>query len=117
VSSEVADRDRAAELMGAEGPARAAKRQSKRVRSHKKRGKYRRYFGPDWAIHACRGHGFVRTTSWVSDLSELWTPLDADFAVAVKSLENRRIRSRVEAHPSPRVEVVRGAQIEVLGGN
>jgi len=50
-------------------------------------------------------------------LSELWTPLDADFAVAVKSLENRRIRSRVEAHPSPRVEVVRGAQIDVLGGN
>ena len=37
--------------------------------------------------------------------------------MTLKSLENRRIRSRVEAHPSPRVEVVRGAQIDVLGGN
>jgi endonuclease YncB( thermonuclease family) len=39
--------------------------------------------------------------------------------VALKSLENRRIRVRgwVEAHPAPRIEVVRAGQIEVLSGN
>jgi len=38
---------------------------------------------------------------------------------ALKSLENRRIRVRgyVEAHPGPRIEVVRTGQIEVLSGN
>lgn len=38
---------------------------------------------------------------------------------ALKSLENRRIRVRgyVEAHPGPRIEVVRAGQIEVLTGN
>jgi endonuclease YncB( thermonuclease family) len=39
--------------------------------------------------------------------------------VALKSLENRRIRVRgwVEARPGPRMEVVRAGQIEVLGEN
>jgi hypothetical protein len=39
--------------------------------------------------------------------------------VAVKSLANRRIRVRgwVEAHPGPRIEVVRSGQIEVLDGD
>jgi len=39
--------------------------------------------------------------------------------ITAKSLENRRIRVRgwVEAHPAPRIEVVRAGQIEVLGGN
>jgi len=39
--------------------------------------------------------------------------------VALKSLENRRIRVRgwIEARPGPRMEVVRSGQIEVLGGN
>jgi endonuclease YncB( thermonuclease family) len=39
--------------------------------------------------------------------------------MALKSLENRRIRVRgwVEAHPAPRIEVVRAGQIEVLSGN
>jgi hypothetical protein len=39
--------------------------------------------------------------------------------INAKSLENQRIRVRgwVEAHPSPRIEVVRAGQIEVLGGN
>lgn len=39
--------------------------------------------------------------------------------IAIKSLENRRIRVRgwVEAHPAPRIEVVRAGQIEVLSGN
>jgi endonuclease YncB( thermonuclease family) len=38
--------------------------------------------------------------------------------VALKSLENRRIRVRgwIEGHPGPRIEVVRAGQIEVLGG-
>jgi endonuclease YncB( thermonuclease family) len=39
--------------------------------------------------------------------------------MSLKSLENRRIRVRgwVEARPSPRIEVSRGSQIEVLSGN
>jgi endonuclease YncB( thermonuclease family) len=39
--------------------------------------------------------------------------------LTLKSLENRRIRVRgwVEAHPGPRIEVVRAGQIEVLSGN
>jgi endonuclease YncB( thermonuclease family) len=39
--------------------------------------------------------------------------------MVLKSLENRRIRVRgwVEAHPAPRIEVVRAGQIEVLSGN
>jgi endonuclease YncB( thermonuclease family) len=39
--------------------------------------------------------------------------------LALKSLENRRIRVRgwVEARPGPRIEIVRVGQIEVLGGN
>jgi endonuclease YncB( thermonuclease family) len=39
--------------------------------------------------------------------------------MALKSLENRRIRIRgwVEARPSPRIEVTRAGQIEVLSGN
>lgn len=38
--------------------------------------------------------------------------------LTLKSLENRRIRIRgwVEAHPGPRIEVVRAGQIEVLSG-
>jgi endonuclease YncB( thermonuclease family) len=38
--------------------------------------------------------------------------------LTLKSLENRRIRVRgwVEAHPGPRIEVVRAGQIEVLSG-
>ncbi|MBV8926724.1 MAG: thermonuclease family protein [Bradyrhizobium sp.] len=39
--------------------------------------------------------------------------------VTLKLLENRRIRVRgwVEAHPGPRIEVVRAGQIEIVGGN
>jgi hypothetical protein len=39
--------------------------------------------------------------------------------MTLKSLENRRIRVRgyVEAHPGPRIEVVRAGQIEILSGN
>jgi len=39
--------------------------------------------------------------------------------IALKSLENRRIRVRgwVEARPGPRIEVHQAGQIEVLGGN
>jgi endonuclease YncB( thermonuclease family) len=79
VSTEVTDKDCAAVLMAAEAAARGARREKGhlgRSGGHKKRGKYRRYFGRDWAIHACRGHGFVRTTGWGNDLPELRTTLD-----------------------------------------
>jgi hypothetical protein len=46
------------------------------------------------------------------------TALEAT-GVAVKSLENRRIRVRgwVEARRGPRIEVLRVGQIELLGAN
>jgi hypothetical protein len=39
--------------------------------------------------------------------------------IALKSLENRRVRVRgwVEARGGPRIELFRAGQIEVLGGN
>src|SRR5690242_66876 len=45
--------------------------------------------------------------------------VEAAAGMALKSLENRRVRVRgwVEAHPGPRIEVIRAGQIEVLGGN
>jgi endonuclease YncB( thermonuclease family) len=39
--------------------------------------------------------------------------------IALQSLENRRVRVRgwVEAHPGPRIDVLRVGQIEILGGS
>lgn len=46
-------------------------------------------------------------------------PAFAAAGIALKSLQNRRIRVRgsVEARNGPRIEVVRAGQIEVLGEN
>jgi endonuclease YncB( thermonuclease family) len=46
-------------------------------------------------------------------------PAFATAGLALKSLENRRVRIRgwVEARPGPRIDVIRVGQIEVLGGS
>ncbi|MGA7803395.1 thermonuclease family protein [Bradyrhizobium sp.] len=61
--------------------------------------------------------------NWTRDfavtISKRMMPAIESAGIALKSLENRRIRVRgwVEARPGPRMEVSRAAQIEVLGGS
>jgi hypothetical protein len=61
--------------------------------------------------------------NWTRDfavtISRRMLPLFEAAGVALKSLENRRIRVRgwIEARGGPRIEVLRVGQIEVLGGN
>jgi len=59
------------------------------------------------------------TRDFAATISRRNMPAVESAGVALKSLENRRIRVRgwVEARPGPRIEVVRAGQIEVLGGN
>ena len=59
------------------------------------------------------------TRDFAATISRRMMPAVESSGVTLKSLENRRIRVRgwVEAHPGPRIEVVRAGQIEVLSGN
>jgi len=59
------------------------------------------------------------TRDFAVTISRRMMPAIESAGITAKSLENRRIRVRgwVEAHPAPRIEVVRAGQIEVLGGN
>ena len=63
-------------------------------------------FGRNWT------RGFAAT------ISRRTMPALESAGIAVKSLENRRIRVRgfVEARPGPRIEVLRVGQIEILSG-
>ncbi|MEI9926294.1 MAG: thermonuclease family protein [Bradyrhizobium sp.] len=64
-------------------------------------------FGRDW------------TRDFAVTISRRMLPVFEAAGIALKSLENRRIRVRgwVEARGGPRIEVLRVGQIEVLGGN
>ncbi|HEY3032386.1 MAG TPA: thermonuclease family protein [Bradyrhizobium sp.] len=64
-------------------------------------------FGRNWT------RGFAAT------ISRRMVPAFEAAGVAVKSLENRRIRVRgfVEARTGPRIELLRVGQVELLGGN
>jgi hypothetical protein len=73
VSSEVIEKACAAALRPRQGGNKKAPGWLSR---HKKRGKYSRYFGRDWAIYAGRRYGFIRTTSRGNDLPEFRTALD-----------------------------------------
>jgi len=59
------------------------------------------------------------TRDFAAAISRRMMPGVESSGLTLKSLENRRIRIRgwVEAHPGPRIEVVRAGQIEVLSGN
>jgi endonuclease YncB( thermonuclease family) len=59
------------------------------------------------------------TRDFAATISRRMMPGVESHGLTLKSLENRRIRVRgwVEAHPGPRIEVVRAGQIEVLSGN
>jgi endonuclease YncB( thermonuclease family) len=58
------------------------------------------------------------TRDFAATISRRMMPGVESSGLTLKSLENRRIRVRgwVEAHPGPRIEVVRAGQIEVLSG-
>jgi endonuclease YncB( thermonuclease family) len=58
------------------------------------------------------------TRDFAATISRRMMPAVESNGITLKSLENRRIRVRgwVEAHPGPRIEVVRAGQIEVLSG-
>lgn len=64
-------------------------------------------FGRNWT------RGFAVT------ISKRMMAVFASAGITLKSLENRRVRVRgwVEAHPGPRIDVLRVAQIEMLGGS
>ena len=59
------------------------------------------------------------TRDFAVTISRRNMPAVESAGMALKSLENRRIRIRgwVEARPGPRIEVMRAGQIEVLSGN
>jgi endonuclease YncB( thermonuclease family) len=59
------------------------------------------------------------TRDFAVTISRRNMPAIESASITLKSLENQRIRVRgyVEAHPGPRIEVVRTGQIEVLSGN
>jgi endonuclease YncB( thermonuclease family) len=63
------------------------------------------------------GRNFTR--DFAVTISRRMMPAVESAGIALKSLENRRIRVRgwVEARPGPRIEVRQAGQIEVLGGN
>jgi endonuclease YncB( thermonuclease family) len=59
------------------------------------------------------------TRDFAATISRRAMPAIEAAGIVLKSLENRQIRIRgfVEARPGPRIELLRAAQIEVLGGN
>jgi len=63
--------------------------------------------------------GLRWTRDFAVTISRRNMPAVESAGVALKSLENRRIRIRgwVDAHPGPRIEAIRAGQIEVLSGN
>ncbi|WP_407177469.1 thermonuclease family protein [Bradyrhizobium sp. STM 3562] len=135
VLPDIENRDCAAALMAAEAEARAAKRGTWSANDVIKNAE-----SPD-DILAGVGHFTVVEGKVLSvrqsgattylNFGRHWTqdfaatiprhvlPAFAAAGIALKSLENRRIRIRgwVEARPGPRIEVVRVGQIEVLGGD
>ena len=77
VSTEVTDKDCAADLAAAEAEARRGQNGHLGGSSgHKKRGKSGRYFGRDWALYGGRGQSFVRSAGRGNDLPEFRTELD-----------------------------------------
>lgn len=135
VSTEMANKDCAAELAAAEAEARQAKRGTwadpTAIKNAESPGDILagigRFTVVEGKVLSVRQAG---TTTYLN-FGRNWT---RDFAVTIsrrmvpafeaaglspKSLENRRIRVRgfVEARGGPRIEVLRVRQIEVLGGN
>ena len=77
VSSDISEKNCAAALAAAEGAARDAKLGIWAAsHGHKKRGKFGRYSGRDWALYGGRGQSSVRSAGGGNHLPELRTKLD-----------------------------------------
>lgn len=134
-SAEIADRDCAAALSAAEAAARTAKKGTWAGTAVIKNAESAddiltgigRFVLVEGRVLSVRQAGAMTylnfgrrwTQDFAATISRRNMPAVESTGVAVKSLENRRIRVRgwVEARPSPRIEVTRAGQIEVLSGN
>ena len=134
VSAEIADRDCAALLAGAEDEARKEKRGLWADPSAIKNAESSddilsgigRFSVIEGVVLSVRQAGtttylnFGRnwTRGFAATISKRVTTALEAAGIAVKSLENRRIRIRgwVEGRPGPRVEIARVGQIEILAG-
>jgi endonuclease YncB( thermonuclease family) len=135
VSAEIADKDCAAMLAAAEAAARAAKKgiwaSPAAIKNAESAddilagiGRFTLVEGKVLSVRQAGATTYLNfgrrwTRDFAVTISRRMLPAVEAAGVAVKSLENRRIlvRGWVEAHPGPRIEVLRGGQIEVLGGN
>jgi endonuclease YncB( thermonuclease family) len=134
-SPEIADKECAAALLAAEGAAKAAKKgvwNSPAVIKNAEStddilagiGRFLLVEGRVLSVRQAGATTYLNfgrrwTRDFAVTISRRNMPAVESAGVVLKSLENRRIRVRgwVEAHPGPRMEVVRAGQIEVLGGN
>jgi endonuclease YncB( thermonuclease family) len=134
-SPDIAEKDCAAVLLAAEAEARAAKKGTWADTNVIKNAESTadilagigRFMLVEGRVLSVRQAGTMTYLnfgrSWTRDfaatISRRMMPAIESAGITLKSLENRRIRIRgwVEAHPGPRIEVVRAGQIEVLSGN
>jgi endonuclease YncB( thermonuclease family) len=135
VSTETVDRDCAAVLAGAEAEARRAKNGvwadpaaiKNSESSDEILSEIGRFAVVEGMVLSVRQAGtttylnFGRnwTRGFAVTISKRMIPAFEAAGIALKSLENRRIRVRgwVEAHSGPRIDVLHVGQIEVVGGN
>jgi endonuclease YncB( thermonuclease family) len=135
VSSTVTDKDCASALMAAEAMARQAKRGTwadpAAIKNAESPGDILagigRFTVVEGKVLSVRQAGATTYLNfgrnWTRDfavtISRRTVPAFETAGMALKSLENRRIRVRgwVEARSGPRIEVLRVGQIELLGGN
>jgi endonuclease YncB( thermonuclease family) len=133
-STDIADKDCAAALLAAEAEARAAKKGNWAGTNVIKNAESAddiltgigRFVLVEGRVLSVRQAGTMTylnfgrnwTRDFAATISRRMMPLVESNGLTLKSLENRRIRVRgwVEAHPWPRIEVVRAGQIEVLSG-
>jgi endonuclease YncB( thermonuclease family) len=134
-SPDVTDRDCAAALLAAEAAARAGKKgiwaSANVIKNAESAGDILagigRFVLVEGRVMSVRQAGTMTylnfgrnwTRDFAATISRRMMPAVESNGLSLKSLENRRIRIRgwVEAHPGPRIEVVRAGQIEVLSGN
>ena len=135
VSTEITDKDCAASLSAAEATARTAKKGawagSAVIKNAESAddilagiGRFMLVEGRVVSVHQSGAVTYLNfgrrwTRDFAATISRRNMTAVESAGMALKSLENRRIRVRgwVEARPGPRIEVTRAGQIEVLGGN
>jgi endonuclease YncB( thermonuclease family) len=135
VSTEVTDKDCAATLSAAEAEARTAKKgtwgSSTVIKNAESaddiltgNGRFLLVEGRVLSVRQAGAMTYLNfgrrwTRDFAATISRRNMTAVESAGIALKSLENRRIRVRgwVEARPSPRIEISRAGQIEVLSGN